>query len=303
MNNRKPTDGLVLDFTPVPRRSNRHDGWTVARQRGFIEALADTGSVKYAANRVNMTPEGAYNLRRQPGADEFRAAWTAALGHGVQRLTDLAIDRAVEGVAVPIMYKGEQVGERHQYNDRLLTWILRHHAPNPQGDGANVPPHVRARREQEARIEAEAAEDRQSAGISLLVERLLQTARRMAEYDPSIDVTNASAVEALIYIALRHWPEPSMAAMDEHLATLDPKPVLCARCFGDLAGEGAATPRPTFPDFTASPPMPEESDLPFLPTLQKTADWCAEHEAEDWAEWDAWAAGGPPPPEPGTEGA
>ncbi|MEO1167746.1 MAG: hypothetical protein AAFW97_03440 [Pseudomonadota bacterium] len=26
-----------LDFTPVPRKTNRHDGWTAERQRGFIE--------------------------------------------------------------------------------------------------------------------------------------------------------------------------------------------------------------------------------------------------------------------------
>jgi hypothetical protein len=37
------------DFAPVPRQGNRHDGWTPARQRAFIEALADTGCVTRAA--------------------------------------------------------------------------------------------------------------------------------------------------------------------------------------------------------------------------------------------------------------
>jgi hypothetical protein len=32
------------DFAPVPRKYS-HDGWTAARQKAFIEALADTGSV------------------------------------------------------------------------------------------------------------------------------------------------------------------------------------------------------------------------------------------------------------------
>ena len=36
------------DFTPVPRKY-RHDGWTTERQRAFIAALADTGSVSRAA--------------------------------------------------------------------------------------------------------------------------------------------------------------------------------------------------------------------------------------------------------------
>ena len=94
--------GTLPDFTPVPRQCNRHDGWTPQRQRGFIEALADTGSVKRAAHAVNMTPEGAYYLRRHPEAEEFRAAWAAALALGVQRLEDIAMDRALNGVESPV---------------------------------------------------------------------------------------------------------------------------------------------------------------------------------------------------------
>ncbi len=37
------------DFDAVPRKCNRHDGWTPARQRAFIEAPADTGSVRSSA--------------------------------------------------------------------------------------------------------------------------------------------------------------------------------------------------------------------------------------------------------------
>lgn len=44
------------DFDPVPRMRARHDGWTPERQKAFIEALADTGSVSRAAAMVNMTP-------------------------------------------------------------------------------------------------------------------------------------------------------------------------------------------------------------------------------------------------------
>lgn len=65
-------------FEPVPRKF-RHDGWTPARQKAFIAALADTGSVKRACAAVGMTAVGAYLLRRQPGAKSFAAAWRAAL--------------------------------------------------------------------------------------------------------------------------------------------------------------------------------------------------------------------------------
>ena len=122
-------------FTPVPRERIRHDGWTPARQRGFIEALADTGSVRAAAHAVNMTPEGAYLLRRHPEGDEFRDAWEAALALGVQRLEDVAMDRALNGVEIPVYSYGKLIGSRRKYNDRLLMFILRNRAAHRFSEG------------------------------------------------------------------------------------------------------------------------------------------------------------------------
>jgi hypothetical protein len=132
MQNLTPTLRPVAEFEPIPRKA-RYDGWTPERQRAFIDALAELGSVKAAAKRINMSAEGAYYLRRQPGAESFRAAWTAALDHGVQRLADIAIDRATEGVADPVFWRGEIVREKRKYNDRLLMFILRHHLADRYG--------------------------------------------------------------------------------------------------------------------------------------------------------------------------
>jgi hypothetical protein len=140
----------VLAFTPVARRY-RHDGWTAERQRAFIRALAETGSVSHAAQRINMAKEGAYQLRLAPDGDSFRAAWAAALDYGVQCLADLAIDRARDGVAVPIFHKGEQVGEKRWYNDRLLQFVLRHHMPDRYGAQIGGGTRSKARIEQEAK--------------------------------------------------------------------------------------------------------------------------------------------------------
>ncbi len=133
----EPADPLA--FTPVPRKY-RYDGWTAERQRAFIAALAETGSVTAAARRINMASEGAYALRRARGAESFAAAWEAALASGVQRLTDIALERAIEGVPVPVFHKGEQVGERRWYNDRLLMFVLKHHQPDRYGKPAALPP-------------------------------------------------------------------------------------------------------------------------------------------------------------------
>ena len=101
MQNRPPVPRAARpdlpDFAPVPRKY-RHDGWTPERQRAFIEALADTGSVTRAAGMVNMAQANCYTLRRAPGAEAFRQAWDAALDFGVGRLKDIAFERAIEGV-------------------------------------------------------------------------------------------------------------------------------------------------------------------------------------------------------------
>lgn len=125
-------------FAPVPRKCARHDGWTPERQKAFIEALADTGSVSRAAAQVNMSSEGAYYLRRQPGADAFRRAWEAALDYGVARMKDIAFERAVEGYLVPMFVGGRLLGWRRKYNDRLLMFCLRHYGEDANGKRTTV---------------------------------------------------------------------------------------------------------------------------------------------------------------------
>lgn len=126
-------------FTPVPVRP-RHDGWTPQRQALFLETLADTGCVSHAAARVGLSVESAYRLRRRKNAASFAAAWEGALAHGTQRLVDLAFERAIDGVAVPVFYKGEVVGERRTYSDKLLMFALRHHDPLRYGALARLTP-------------------------------------------------------------------------------------------------------------------------------------------------------------------
>ena len=119
-------------FKPVPRQCKRNDGWTPARQKAFIEALADTGSVSRACAMVNMTTVGAYYLRRQKGAEGFRRAWEAALDFGVKRMKDIAFERAISGYLVPMFVGGKLIGWRRKYNDRLLMFCLRHYGEDAE---------------------------------------------------------------------------------------------------------------------------------------------------------------------------
>lgn len=118
----------LLDFTPVPGPASgviRHDGWTPARQRDFIAALARIGVVSAAAKSVGMSRKSAYALRKRADAESFSAAWAAALDQGQTAALSTAIDRALTGVATPIFYRGRQIGERRAYNDGLIIAALR----------------------------------------------------------------------------------------------------------------------------------------------------------------------------------
>lgn len=177
----RPKGHAIPKFTPVPRQRNRHDGWTPERQRAFIEALARTGSVSHAAREVNMAAEGAYQLRLHPKGESFRKAWEAALDFGVQRLEDIALERAMNGVLEPVFGRDGQIGERRRYNDRLLMFLLRHrlayrYAPNK--DELLTP-----QREAELRAQWREEMDRPSDGsraLEAIKQKLLQMKERGA---------------------------------------------------------------------------------------------------------------------------
>lgn len=99
----------------------RADGWTLERQRDFLEALADCGSVRAACARVGMSAQSAYALRRRSNARAFRQAWDAARAMAAHRLEEAAWDRAIHGTVKQHFYHGELVAETRVYSDRLLV--------------------------------------------------------------------------------------------------------------------------------------------------------------------------------------
>ena len=128
---------LVAEFAPVPRRY-RHDGWTPERQKAFIEALAVTGCVDRAAEMVNIAQTNCYELRKAPGAEEFRRAWDAALDFGTKKLKDIAFERAINGYLVPVFVAGKLMGFRRKYNDALLMVCLRHYGEDANGKRTTI---------------------------------------------------------------------------------------------------------------------------------------------------------------------
>src|SRR3954452_9955258 len=129
-----------IPFEPVPVRP-RHDGWTAERQIRFIEALAATKCVDEACRRVGMSDTSAYELRYRPCGHAFAKAWELALEAQLDRVDQSAVERSINGVARPIFYKGEQVGEWRQHDERLTMFLLRSRRPARYGRWTDqVPP-------------------------------------------------------------------------------------------------------------------------------------------------------------------
>ena len=117
-------DDWLAEYEGARPRS-LHDGFGPERQHEYLIALAECGSVEEACRRVGISHTAAYALRRRGDAIHFRRAWEAALDFAVSRIADAAFARALHGTVRPIFYKGEQVGERRHYDERLTMFILR----------------------------------------------------------------------------------------------------------------------------------------------------------------------------------
>lgn len=111
-----PFDGIALTD------SRKRAGWSAERQRVFLTALAETGSVHLASASARLTAQSAYGLRARSPA--FAAAWDTAEQLAVGRLAALAFDRAINGRVEQLWREGELVMEKRLPSDRLLMWLL-----------------------------------------------------------------------------------------------------------------------------------------------------------------------------------
>lgn len=92
-------------------------------RRRFLDALAETGSVRAAAVASGRARGAWLALRGRDPA--FAQAWDEALDAYVELLEAEADRRAVGGEDEPIFYGGKQVGSRTRASDSLLMFRLK----------------------------------------------------------------------------------------------------------------------------------------------------------------------------------
>jgi hypothetical protein len=107
-----------MDQSDTPTAAFRHDGWTPERKALFLETLAATGNVRAACKRVGLSREAAYRLRRREAL--FMRGWDAALLRARDATADILGDRAIDGIEEDVWFRGELVGTRRRYDNRLL---------------------------------------------------------------------------------------------------------------------------------------------------------------------------------------
>lgn len=134
----EPFDGVALTDS-----RKRLAGWSAERQRIFLAALAETGSVHLASAAARLTARSAHRLRAR--SQQFAAAWATAEQLAAGRLAALAFDRAIHGRIEQTWRAGDLVSERRLPSDTLLMWLLarldprRFAAPGEQRDGTADP--------------------------------------------------------------------------------------------------------------------------------------------------------------------
>jgi hypothetical protein len=113
----------AIPFDPVPVQPRR-DGWTLARQRRFIEVLAETGIVRVAAAAVGMSEASAHRLARRPDAGAFCAAWDAALRMAARPAAAKLYEYALDGMTETVWRDGEIVYRRRRPSEKALIFLL-----------------------------------------------------------------------------------------------------------------------------------------------------------------------------------
>ena len=116
-----PVD-LEPDTGEMPNRA-RVDGWTPLRQRAFLRALTATGEIEKACKLARISNTAVRKARA--AYPSFAAACDRAIAKAEPTLEQIAVDRAINGVAEPVYHGGQVVGHKRRYSDALMRDALK----------------------------------------------------------------------------------------------------------------------------------------------------------------------------------
>jgi hypothetical protein len=117
------------------QNTQRRGAYKEAKKPLFLEAFRKTGTIWGAARAVGISREAVYDWKEND--PEFAQAFQEADEEVTELLESTAIQRAVEGVSQPVVYKGRVVRDkdgqaieaRREHSDALLMFLLRARRP------------------------------------------------------------------------------------------------------------------------------------------------------------------------------
>jgi hypothetical protein len=99
--------------------------WTFEQMRIFVQTVAETGNVTKACSAVGKSRQSAYALSRRKEGICFRFGWAAARLIARDVISDILIDRALEGSRVETIKDAQGgVTTRHSYDKNLGLAVL-----------------------------------------------------------------------------------------------------------------------------------------------------------------------------------
>lgn len=101
---------------------------TPRRIEAFLEFLSRTGCVTHACAAVDIARDKVY--RRRKVDPEFAQRWAEARALGFAACEDELLRRVLEGVEVPVYFKGQQCATVRRFNDTLLIFALNRLRPD-----------------------------------------------------------------------------------------------------------------------------------------------------------------------------
>ena len=127
---------LLAGGRPKKRKPVARD-WSKAKERAFVETLAETCNVTLACAAAGVSTTSAYKKRKADAA--FRNAWREAIGLAYQKLELVLIERALNGTE-KIVTKGEGREERmREYPNHIALQLLKMHRETAVEAQADVP--------------------------------------------------------------------------------------------------------------------------------------------------------------------
>ena len=105
----------------------RHDGFTAAKRRKFLKALAKMGCIRDAAKVARISTTTVDRWRAKDAS--FDRQCKSALDMAGSQLEPLAWERAVTGIEETVIHYGKVVGTRIKRSDAIFRMLLM--ASNP----------------------------------------------------------------------------------------------------------------------------------------------------------------------------